>query len=90
MSLSQKLCSFASSLGERTSEQLQGERERGHSPGLSSCYRWTPGLPSFCSFNVETSHTTHTQANLTVGAEDKGQQGMGSEPLKARTGACRV
>lgn len=28
MSLSQKLCSFASSLGERTSEQLQGERER--------------------------------------------------------------
>lgn len=27
MSLSQKLCSFASSLGE-TSEQLQGERER--------------------------------------------------------------
>ena len=52
------------------------ERERGHSPGLSSCCRWTPGLPSSCPFNVGPSHTTHTGLSH-CGGRGQGPAGNG-------------
>lgn len=75
MSLSQKLCSFASSLGERTSEKPQGERERTQS-WAELLLQMDTRLPSSCPFNVGPSHTTHTGQSH-CGGRGQGPAGNG-------------